>query len=67
MKLLCSRFSVLMFISRMFQFRFIYANLVSFYERQTSVCIFETLVSRKALVKISGVMESKPILKGTWF
>ena len=51
----------------MFQFRFIYAKFVSFYERQTSECIFEILVSRKALVKIPGVTESKPILKRTLF
>ena len=74
MKLVCSIFSELMFPlfviyfdSGMFQFRFIYANFVSFYERPTSVCIFETLASRKAMVKISGVTESKPILKATWF
>ena len=72
MKFVCSRFSVLLFPqfvicfdSHMFQFRFIYANLVPFYEIQTSVCISEILVSRKALAKISGVTESKQILKET--
>ena len=71
-KLVCSIFSVLMFPLfviyfdfRMFQFCFIYAKCVSFYESQTSVYIFETLVPRKALVKTSGVTGSKPMLKGT--
>ena len=38
-------------------------NLASSYERQTSVCICETLVSLKALTKTSGVTEPKPILR----
>ena len=44
----------------MFQFCFLYMNVVFYYERLTSVCM-----SLKTLTKISVVMESKPIIKGT--
>ena len=48
-----------------FKLSLLYVNIVSFFETQTSVCTFETIVSLKVLVKISSVTESKLILKGT--
>ena len=49
----CCYFPNLSCISILIRFSFVslYVNTVSFYERWTSVCIFETLVSLKGLAK----------------
>ena len=55
-------------VSILIRYSFVSYTCISFpsmTDRQTSVCIFETLAFLKAIVKISGVTESKPIqIKG---